>query len=65
VRIDLFDVSGRLVRTLVEERRLPAGRRETAWDGRGDDGRPAASGIYFYRMRADGFRETRRVVLVR
>jgi len=65
VRIDLFDVTGRLVRTLLDERELPAGTWEAAWDGRGRNGAPTAAGIYFYRMRAARFREARKLVLIR
>ncbi|HKW13963.1 MAG TPA: FlgD immunoglobulin-like domain containing protein [Candidatus Krumholzibacteria bacterium] len=64
VHIDIFDVSGRLVRTLVEEHRA-AGRYSTQWNGLDDGGRPVASGVYFYRMQAAGFNETRKMVLLK
>lgn len=54
VRIEVFDVNGRRVRSLVRER-LPAGRHEVIWDGRAGDvqgGARAASGVYFIRMDA-------------
>ncbi|MDY0108330.1 MAG: T9SS type A sorting domain-containing protein, partial [Candidatus Krumholzibacteria bacterium] len=64
VRIDLFDVSGRRLRTLVDEVRGP-GRHEAVWDGTGQDGRGISSGVYFARLRADGFEQTRKLTLVR
>jgi len=64
VEIDIFDVAGRRVRTLVSGDR-PAGTHEATWDGRSDRGEAAASGVYFYRLVAGGVRETRRMVLVR
>ncbi|MBD3366630.1 MAG: T9SS type A sorting domain-containing protein [Candidatus Eisenbacteria bacterium] len=51
VRLDLYDVTGRHVRTLVDER-LPAGEHAASWDGRADDGRPCSAGVYFARLSA-------------
>jgi subtilisin family serine protease len=48
-RVDVLDVAGRRVRTLVSGFR-PAGRNEVTWDGRAAGGRAAAAGIYFYRL---------------
>ncbi|MFH1143857.1 MAG: C25 family cysteine peptidase [Candidatus Eisenbacteria bacterium] len=49
VCLQIFDSSGRLVRTLVDER-LAAGFHTIHWDGRSGAGDPASSGIYFYRL---------------
>ncbi|MBD3220175.1 hypothetical protein GF314_02955, partial [bacterium] len=59
-----YDVAGRRVRTLVDEVR-PAGRHEVLWNGADDSGRALSSGVYFARMRADGFQQTRKMTLVR
>ena len=64
VRIAVYDVKGRLVTTLVDEM-IDRGSRLTGWDGRDSSGRPAASGIYFCRMEAEGFRASRKIVLLR
>jgi len=53
VRIEVFDVSGRRLRTLLDAPVAP-GRHAVIWDGRSDGGSRAASGLYFVRMRADG-----------
>jgi hypothetical protein len=45
----IYSVSGALVRTLIE-RSLPVGRYHAVWDGRDGAGRPAASGVYVYRL---------------
>jgi flagellar hook assembly protein FlgD len=60
VDLAIFDVQGRLVRTLV---RGPAvsGTRVAAWDGRDEGGRAVSSGVYVLRMEAD--RRTWRQVL--
>jgi hypothetical protein len=49
VEIRVFDVAGRLVRTLVNAP-LPAGDHVTRWSGDTDHGARAASGVYFYRI---------------
>ena len=60
-RVRVFDVSGRLVSTLVDER-LEAGRHESVWDGHDQAGNRVASGVYFVRMQAEGYGATRKVV---
>ncbi|MFO7609005.1 MAG: FlgD immunoglobulin-like domain containing protein [Candidatus Krumholzibacteriia bacterium] len=49
--LEVFDVRGRLVRTLADGP-APAGAGEVRWDGRAGDGRAAAAGVYFYRLQA-------------
>jgi hypothetical protein len=48
VRVQVYDVSGRLVRTLVDGTR-DAGRYEMAWDGKDREGSRTAAGVYFAR----------------
>ena len=64
VRLELYDVAGRRVRTLVDEVR-PAGRHDVVWNGVDDRGRGLASGIYFARLQAGDFGQTRKLTLVR
>jgi subtilisin family serine protease len=64
VRLSLFDVRGRLVRTLIAAS-LPAGRHTALWDGRASDGRTLASGVYFAVLERGGVRASRRIVLAR
>jgi hypothetical protein len=66
VRLQVFDVSGRLVRTLVDE--YQAGSpitRTISWNGRDDAGTPAPSGVYLYKLTAGGFTDTRKMVLLK
>lgn len=63
VTVDVFDMQGRHVRSLVRGE-LGGGAHTVAWDGRDDDGVRAASGVYYARMRAGGFEATRHVVRV-
>ncbi len=64
VRVDVYDVAGRLVRTLAHETMEP-GARSVAWDGRSTGGTRAAAGLYFLRLVAGERVENRRIVLVR
>jgi hypothetical protein len=64
VRLSVFDLRGRLVRTLLDESRS-AGRHDVVWEGRSDQGRRVASGVYLLRLEANGAVETRRVALVK
>ncbi|HET9252353.1 MAG TPA: FlgD immunoglobulin-like domain containing protein, partial [Candidatus Eisenbacteria bacterium] len=65
VRLDVYDVQGRHVSTLVDGM-IAAGDHAVPWDGRSDSGSSAASGVYFYRLRtASGESESRRMVMVR
>lgn len=52
VRLEVFDLQGRLVRTLVNEP-LVSGDHAVLWDGQTADGSPAASGTYVYRLSAN------------
>ena len=49
VNLTIHNVSGRVVRTLVDEE-LPAGPALAVWDGTDDHGQPLASGVYFARL---------------
>jgi len=64
VRLDLYDVRGRLVRTLVDGQR-PAGTQVARWDGRDGAGQPAAAGVYFLRIEAAGETKSGRIALLR
>jgi hypothetical protein len=53
VTLEVFDVGGAFVRRLVGEHQSE-GMRQAMWDGRSDTGASVSSGIYFYRLTADG-----------
>ena len=64
VRVEVLDVAGRRVTTLATGL-FAAGPHVLDWDGRDAQGRSAAAGIYFCRLRADDTTLTRRMVLKR
>jgi flagellar hook assembly protein FlgD len=53
VRLRVYDVGGRLVRTLVDGAQT-AGQKTAIWNGRDNQGRGVASEVYFYRLQAPG-----------
>jgi hypothetical protein len=64
VALRVYDISGRPVRTLVDGWR-EARRYGIAWDGRDDQGNAVASGVYFYKLDAPGYTESKKMVLLR
>jgi hypothetical protein len=62
--IDIFDVNGRLVKTVFDGI-AQAGPNEAAWNGTDFTGRDVASGVYFYRLRADQKDLSKKMVVVR
>lgn len=64
VDLAVFDVRGRKVRTLEDERR-PAGRYTMHFDGRDDHGVALAAGVYFIRLASRDYESTQRVSIVR
>jgi hypothetical protein len=64
VRIEIFNVAGQKVRTLVDQIE-EAGRHTLTWQGRNDDGLEVSSGIYFCRFQAGDLRAVRKMVLLK
>jgi hypothetical protein len=64
VRISIYDVTGALVRQLVDET-MPSGQHQARWDGKSDRGRGVTSGVYFVRMMAGSYSEVRKIVMLK
>ena len=64
VQLKVYNLLGQEIRTLVNTRQSP-GRYEVQWDGRDQFGREVGSGVYLYRIEAEGFRQARKMILVR
>ena len=64
VSLSITDLLGREVRKLVDGYE-PAGRREALWDGRDKNGQEVASGVYFYRLTAGDFTDTKKMLLLK
>ena len=69
VSITIYDVNGDLIRTLVlgtKAAGMYLSKSESAyWDGRNETGEQVASGIYFYRIKAGGFRAVRKMMMMK
>jgi hypothetical protein len=64
VLLRIYDCSGRLVRTMVNDVRA-AGEYSLVWDGRNQRGHGVTSGLYYYELLTGGVSEVRRMVLLR
>jgi M6 family metalloprotease-like protein len=64
VTIRVFDVTGRLVKTLVNEHKT-AGRNTVKWFGKNERGEQVATGVYFCRMQAPGYQKTMKMTLLK
>ena len=64
VNLTIYDVAGRRVRTLVNERQRADVYRIT-WDGSNNAGQRVASGVYFYKLVAGRFSQTKKMVLLK
>ena len=63
VILAIYNLVGQRVATLVDGPHQ-AGTYTVRWDGRDDDGRTLASGVYLYRLTAEGFVQTRKMVVI-
>jgi hypothetical protein len=64
VDVSVYDTSGRLVRQLLAST-IEAGGHAASWDGRDDDGREVASGVYLYRIQGPGVSEEGKMALLK
>jgi hypothetical protein len=62
--LKIYSVAGELVRTLANEE-FGAGPHTKVWDGRDDAGQTVSSGVYFYRLVAKNFTQTRKMVALK
>jgi hypothetical protein len=64
VRIDIFNLKGQLIRTLVNGM-IDKGNQQVIWNGTDANGNPVASGVYQYRMQAGDYKSVRRMMLIK
>ena len=63
VDLQIYNILGQKVVTLVSEKQ-PEGTYKLEWNGRNSHGQQVSSGIYFYRLRADKFHQTKKMILL-
>ncbi|MBA7599166.1 hypothetical protein ES703_06193 [subsurface metagenome] len=64
VSLNIYDISGRFIKTLVDEKK-DAGVYSVRWNGSDDDKRQVAIGVYFIRLTSGDFTSVKKVILVR
>jgi len=64
VRIDIFDVSGRRIRTLLNEPKV-AGTHQVLWNGNDNNGNLVASGLYVYRIHAGNYVQSKKMLFMK
>jgi len=64
LQIVIFNMNGQQIRSLVNGE-YAAGIHHVVWDAKTDEGSPAPSGIYYYRMTTEGFSEIRKLMLLK
>ncbi len=65
VEINIYNSLGQLVRTLVKGEAKEAGDNVVTWDGMSDAGSTVSTGAYFYQVKANGFVQTKKMILIR
>lgn len=64
VRLEVYDITGRLVNTLVNASEV-TGTYSVTWDGRNSSGQSVSSGIYLYRLQAKDFVSVKKMVMLK
>jgi lysophospholipase L1-like esterase len=64
IRISIYNVLGQEVRRLID-RQMEPGYHEVQWDGRNETGMQVGSGVFYYRIEAAEFRDTKKMVMLR
>ena len=65
VDLEVYDLSGRLIRRLVAHEQMDGGIQDRVWDGTDEDGIAVPTGVYLCRMSAGGYQEAIRMVLLK
>jgi flagellar hook assembly protein FlgD len=65
VSLKIYDVAGRLVRGLANEKMVAGFGKQVKWDGFDDSGNRVSSGVYFYRLVAGDITATRKMVVMK
>ena len=64
VSLDIYNIKGQKVRTLLNDHR-DAGSHKVVWDGKDDNGKSVASGVFFYRMKSGKYSSTKKMILMK
>ena len=64
VKLVIYDMMGREVRTLLNNN-INAGFQSVKWDATNDFGKPVSAGVYIYQIQADGFIQSKKMILLK
>lgn len=64
VRLRIYDISGSIVAEPLDEM-MEAGSHSLIWNGKSDNGNSLASGVYFYRIQADGVKAVKKMIMLK
>ncbi|MEW6685381.1 MAG: T9SS type A sorting domain-containing protein [Candidatus Edwardsbacteria bacterium] len=65
VSLKIYNVAGQLVRTLLAYEPKSPGAYKVTWDSRDESGKQVSAGVYFYRLEAGNFTDTKKMILLR
>jgi len=64
VRLEIYNILGQKIKTLVQTVQN-TGLHQVVWDGKNDNGKQVSSSVFIYRIKADSFNKTRKMILIR
>jgi len=64
VTLTIYDISGQVIRTMVNNQAMSAGQYKSVWDGRDESGIKVASGVYFYQLHTGDFVAKKKMTLL-
>jgi hypothetical protein len=64
IELKIYNIRGQEVKTLISKV-MPAGYHEVVWDGKNSGGEEVSSGVYFYRLTAGEFSESRKMIMLK
>ncbi|MGB2698426.1 MAG: T9SS type A sorting domain-containing protein, partial [Candidatus Zixiibacteriota bacterium] len=64
IKLSIYNILGQHIKTLIDEYQK-AGSNKAVWNGKDQAGRKVSSGVYFYRLKAGEFTQTRKMLLIR
>jgi flagellar hook assembly protein FlgD len=65
IRVEVFDILGRKVSTLISNQELNAGQQRLVWNGKSDGGVQMVSGTYIYRISSDKYTISNKMMLLK
>ena len=65
VHLKIYDIQGRLIKTLIDNAHLHSGTHKISWDSRSEFGAPVPSGMYFYKLVSNNQSITKKMILMK